>query len=163
MIPQVRWYAFYCKEGKTVREFDDEGKETVFSKTTVPKEGLCRLGLVIQQGEVNQDVYFEMASGRLWIRGIPLWLYVDLNGTQCEVTRKPVAYEPIQFKSGYVDIKMTKSVVSYPTMCRNYNIGWKAKMDVGGRMQMVKAILTVDAVTKEIGLLIEHHDIKEEK
>ena len=91
MIPQVRWYAHYCKEGRTVHEFDQDGKETVFSKTTVPKEGLCRLGLIIQQGEVNQDVYFEMANGRLWIRGIPLWLHVDLNGTQCEVTRRAVA------------------------------------------------------------------------
>lgn len=169
MIPPVRWFAKWCGDGTKplphdgyLEEFDKTGKETIFSRESVPREGLCQLGLIVKLGDHDVVSYFDMNNGRVFIRSLPLWLMIDVDGRLYEVTRRPVIYEPIQFKQGYINLG-AGAVGPIPTVCQAYNVGWKAKIDVGGRLFMVKAILTVDASSLDYAIAVHSHEVKDER
>lgn len=160
----IKWYATWC-DGRHVDEFDKDGKETVFSKESVPKEGLCKLGLNIEHDGIEETYYFEMSHGRAWLRGVPVWLSVWLGAKRAiQVTaRKDVIYEPFQYKEGYIDFSGGEFGVPKPTNTTSHNIGWKAKMDMLGKMYMVKATISIDANTFEPTLSVAAYEIGGEK
>ena len=150
----VVWFAAW-EDGREVWEFDVDGNETVFSREAVPKEGLAELGFL-----VKGVVYlFDMRDGSLWLGSRYLGLglaqkrgWLDLCG--------PGERDPIQFKSAHADFRLTGAVQGKVGTLHSYNIGWKGKLDRGGRIWQAKVILRLDAVSFRPTVSLNAHPLE---
>jgi len=120
----VIWRVQY-NDGSQVSEFDDKGKETVFTEVLQKKGDFAYIALI---DTINKFTYsIDLKTGEFVLNGMPINWGKEIDGNTYNFTNMPIKYNEgvIQYKcSNPVVLGQKNSQVTAAT----YNIGYKVEI-----------------------------------
>jgi len=153
-IPQnVIWYAQF-KDGSIIKEYDDNGKETLFTEILDRRSDIVYFAL--QDLKNNRSYGIELNSGSFILQGLPINIGKDVGGYIMNFTHlKDIDYSSglIQYKAAVPIALSVKPVKAKP---KAFNIGYDVKLknfiyplNDGSSIEVlrVKPILSLDSRT----------------